>query len=133
MDPPRSPRCCGSPPNSPSRRSISSRRGRPCCPHCSPRRAGGERAAGLLELALAAFGQHSDWAALSEILRRLAAGERDGQLLLEGLDAVDTAIAQRALEVLDGRVEVDRGAWHALSSPPDSDDSTGVGDSTAEA
>jgi len=87
-------------------------------------RAGDTRAAELLALVLTAFAQRPDWAALSGVLGRLAAGAR-GPDLLNGLDAIDTAIAQRALDALDGRAEIDPDAWHALAPAPDDDDAAG--------
>jgi hypothetical protein len=44
-----------------------------------------------------------DWAALAAVLRRILAGER-GESLLDGLDPVDTAIAQETLARLEQQV-----------------------------
>jgi hypothetical protein len=46
----------------------------------------------------------NDWAALATVLRRVLAGERDPDELTAGLDEIDTAIVQRALDALAGRI-----------------------------
>lgn len=91
-------------------------------------RAGDARAAELLGRTLDAAERHRDWAALVGVLRRLAAGERRPELL-DGLHAIHAAIAQRALDALDGRAAIDPGAWHALAPAPDGDAAAGDADS----
>ncbi|SDL49850.1 CHAT domain-containing protein [Geodermatophilus siccatus] len=56
------------------------------------------------------FDEGSDWAALAGVLRRVLAGERDPEVLLDGLDAVDTAIAARLLDALAGRIQLNTGS-----------------------
>ncbi|SFN89001.1 hypothetical protein SAMN05660359_00452 [Geodermatophilus obscurus] len=46
----------------------------------------------------------SEWAALIGMLRRVLAGERDPDVLLPGLDPIDTAIVTRLLDALGGRI-----------------------------
>jgi hypothetical protein len=64
--------------------------------------------------------QHADWRQLVAVLRRIRAGERDATLA-SGLDPIDTAVVQRALDALTGivRVDVDVDAWRtgATSTP----------------
>jgi hypothetical protein len=80
--------------------------------------AGDQDAVRVLEQTLANLAEDSDWTALSNVVRRLAAGDRDPQLLA-GLDPVDTVIAQRAVAALDGRADIDSNAWHRLAAPAD--------------
>ena len=47
-------------------------------------------------------GQQQDWTALVAVLRRIQTGERDRDLLITGLDRIDTAITGRALDGLTG-------------------------------
>jgi tetratricopeptide (TPR) repeat protein len=56
------------------------------------------------------YADHTDWAHLVDRLRRIHTGDRDPGALLPGLDPIDTAIVQRALDALAGRVE--------LTAPP---------------
>jgi hypothetical protein len=77
---------------------------------------GNPQAAQAVQQALAARGQQADWAALAGVLGRILAGEHDQQLLV-GLDLVDTAIAQRALDALAGRLQLDPASWQALAGP----------------
>jgi hypothetical protein len=59
--------------------------------------AGGDQdIASELEPTFDEYGATADWAALVAVLRRIIAGERD-TALLDGLDAIDTAIAQAVL------------------------------------
>jgi tetratricopeptide (TPR) repeat protein len=76
---------------------------------------GDPQAAQAVQQALATRGQRADWTTLAAVLGRVLAGERDQQLLLDGLDPVDTAIAQRALDALAGRVQLDPASWQALA------------------
>jgi tetratricopeptide (TPR) repeat protein len=55
-----------------------------------------------------------DWAALVSVLRRIVSGER-GPGLLDGLDEIDAAIADRTLDALAGRVVVPVELWQAMS------------------
>jgi hypothetical protein len=79
-------------------------------------------AADLLERVLAAREQQRDWTVLTGVLRRLAAGEHDADLLA-GLDPIDSAIAQRAMDALDGQVAIEADAWRALVAAPGGDES----------
>jgi hypothetical protein len=81
-------------------------------------RAGDREAAALLEEALTARAERSDWNALADVLRRVASGEQ-GDELLAGLDPIDTAITQRALDALRGRTAIEAEAWRSLAAPPD--------------
>ena len=63
-----------------------------------------------LDLVLASLGEHADWQQLVAVLRRVRAGERDAALT-NRLDAIDTAVVQRALDALTGAVRVDLDAW----------------------
>ena len=56
---------------------------------------------------LARRAQQADWAELTERLAAMADGERDVALLHEGLDAIDTAVIDRAVRALAGDVEPD--------------------------
>jgi hypothetical protein len=79
---------------------------------------GDEAAAVWVQEHLLKRSQQSDWAALAGVLRRMLAGERDPEQLLGGLDPIDTAIVQRTLDVLAGRVELpadEADAWRALA------------------
>jgi hypothetical protein len=59
--------------------------------------AGGDAdAAARLAPALDRLAQEQDWAALVAVLRRIIGGER-GDSLLDGLDAIDTAVAGQVL------------------------------------
>ncbi|MGH3783327.1 MAG: hypothetical protein ACRDRO_22595 [Pseudonocardiaceae bacterium] len=71
-----------------------------------------------LDLVLASLGEHADWKQLVGVLRRIRAGERDADLA-SGLDPIDTAVVQRALDALSGTVRVDVDAWRtgAISTP----------------
>lgn len=71
-----------------------------------------------LDLVLASLEQHADWRQLVAVLRRIRAGERDATLA-SGLDPIDTAVVQRALDALTGTVRVDVDAWRtgATSTP----------------
>jgi tetratricopeptide (TPR) repeat protein len=66
---------------------------------------GNSEAAAAVEPILAELAGTQDWAALVPVLRRMIAGDR-GEALLTGLDPVDTAITQRTLDALAGRVEL---------------------------
>lgn len=68
-----------------------------------------------LELILASLGEHADWQQLVGVLRRIHAGERDPGLVT-GLDLIDTAVVQRALDALAGVVPVDVAAWHGRTT-----------------
>jgi tetratricopeptide (TPR) repeat protein len=81
-------------------------------------RGGDAQAAEILERALSVRAEQPDWVALSAVLRRLAAGE-DVADPLAGLDPIDKAIAQRAVDALDGRAAIDADAWQTLLNPPD--------------
>jgi hypothetical protein len=79
--------------------------------------AGGNPQAGqAVEQALTDRREQADWAKLAGVLRRLLAGDRSQQLL-EGLDPIDTAIVQRALDALAGQVQLDPDSWQALTGP----------------
>ncbi|MGH8886734.1 MAG: AAA family ATPase, partial [Egibacteraceae bacterium] len=67
--------------------------------------AGDAATATAVEQALTTRGEHPDWGALVARLRRILAGER-GDDLVAGLDPIDTAIVQRTLDALAGRIEV---------------------------
>jgi hypothetical protein len=73
-----------------------------------------------VDLVLASLGEHGDWRQLVAVLRRIRAGERDAALA-SGLDPIDTAVVQRALDALAGTVRVDIDAWRtgATSTPRD--------------
>jgi endonuclease/exonuclease/phosphatase (EEP) superfamily protein YafD len=71
-------------------------------------------AAAVLERVLAVQGEKADWRALADVLRRIAAGERD-PALAEGLDEVDTAIVGRALDALAGSIQIDPQTWRTLT------------------
>jgi hypothetical protein len=58
------------------------------------------------------------WRTLVAVLGRIRAGERDPEVLLAGLDDMDTAIARRALDVLAGTATVDPDAWRRLTAEP---------------
>ncbi|MCW3814072.1 CHAT domain-containing protein [Micromonospora sp. DR5-3] len=58
---------------------------------------------------------HPDWTHLVTVLRRIHAGDRDPDLS-NGLDPIDTAIAQHTLDVLAGTATVDPDAWHTLTA-----------------
>ena len=77
---------------------------------------GDKAAAAWLEQSLTTASQQGNWTALAGVLRRILAGKRD-QHLLQGLSEVDTAIAQRALDALVGRVQLDPDSWQTLTSP----------------
>ncbi len=64
-----------------------------------------------LDALLAPVADTEDWRVLVAVLRRIHDGERDPATLLPGLDDIDTAIARRALDVLDGTATVDADAW----------------------
>jgi tetratricopeptide (TPR) repeat protein len=51
-------------------------------------------------------GDSPDWVGLVEVLRRILAGERDRDMLLTGLDAVDSAIITRLLDALAGDLQI---------------------------
>jgi tetratricopeptide (TPR) repeat protein len=78
--------------------------------------AGDPQAAEAVGQTLATRGQQADWAALAAVLGRILGGERDQQLL-DGLDPIDTAIAQRALDALASRVQLAPASWQTLTSP----------------
>ncbi|MFZ2115660.1 MAG: hypothetical protein WAU83_03710, partial [Pseudonocardiaceae bacterium] len=63
-----------------------------------------------LDLVLASLAEHADWQQVVAVLRRIRTGERDPALLI-GLDAIDTAIVQRALAALSETVRVEVDAW----------------------
>jgi hypothetical protein len=88
--------------------------------------AGNQEAASLLDQTLTARARQPDWSALSDVFRRLAAGDHSPQLL-DGLDAIDTAIAQRALDALSGQTTIDADAWYALAATPE-DNARELGD-----
>jgi hypothetical protein len=75
---------------------------------------GDNEASDLLVQFLDQSAEHTDWAQLVDRLRRIHAGERDPTRLLPGLDDIDTAVTQRALDAIAGRVQ--------LSAAPDESD-----------
>jgi hypothetical protein len=70
-------------------------------------------AAIALTAVLDRFADSDDWRALAGVLRRVHTGERDPDVLLDGLDDIDTAIVRRALDILTGTATIDPDAWHA--------------------
>jgi tetratricopeptide (TPR) repeat protein len=72
-------------------------------------------AATALTAVLDRFADSDDWAALAAVLRRVHTGERDPDVLLGGLDDIDTAIVRRALDILTGTATIDPDAWHTLT------------------
>jgi tetratricopeptide (TPR) repeat protein len=93
---------------------------------------GGDRdAAKILDEALTTRGERDDWKQLAVVLRRLAAGEQAPDLLA-GLDAINTAIAQRALDALNGRTQVDPEAWQTLAAIPRAERLEDVSDALAQ-
>lgn len=68
---------------------------------------GNPHARGRLDENLARRAQQTEWARIAERLAAMADGERDAAVLHEGLDAIDTAVVDRALGVLAGDVELD--------------------------
>ncbi len=61
----------------------------------------GDRAAlSDVEPALESLSATQDWATLTAVLRRIATGERDREVLLEGLDPIDTIIVSATLDQL---------------------------------
>ena len=73
-------------------------------------------AAAALTAVLDHFADTDDWRMLVTVLRRIHAGDRDPDLLLAGLDDIDTTIVRRALDVLAGTATVAADAWHTLIS-----------------
>jgi tetratricopeptide (TPR) repeat protein len=71
-----------------------------------------------LHQALAARAQQPDWQALVAVLRRIHTGEHDPSLA-DGLDHIDTAITQRALNLLNGTATTNPDAWHGLTRGAD--------------
>jgi hypothetical protein len=68
---------------------------------------GGDQAARqLVDQLLKEFADTEDWAALTAVLRRVVAGERDPDTLLPGLDPIETTITTRLLDALAGRLEL---------------------------
>ncbi|MDQ2707392.1 MAG: ATP-binding protein, partial [Actinomycetota bacterium] len=68
-----------------------------------------------LNQALTAGAQQPDWQALVPVLRRIHAGDRDPTTLTDALDPIDTAITQRALDLLNGQHDIDPDAWRTLT------------------
>jgi hypothetical protein len=68
-------------------------------------------AAHTLTQALAIPAEHHDWQALVSALRQIQAGDHAST---DGLDPIDTAIVQRALDILAGTATTDPGAWRRL-------------------
>jgi hypothetical protein len=78
--------------------------------------AGDSAATGQLTRVLDRYANQPDWVQLVDRLRRIHAGERDPDQLLPGLDPIDTAIVQRALDALAGRIQLS--ATYADQSSP---------------
>jgi len=80
-----------------------------------------DAASQALDQVLTARGQQPAWRALTGMLRRIQAGERDPATLPPGLDEIDTAIAQRALDHLNGNpnLGIDPDAWRTLTDTSD--------------
>jgi hypothetical protein len=55
-----------------------------------------------IEQALTGLAERAEWRALAAALTRVVAGERDREALVAGLDPVDTALVDLALEALAG-------------------------------
>jgi tetratricopeptide (TPR) repeat protein len=74
-----------------------------------------------LDGALTAREQQAEWQALTAVLRRIHTGERGPATLLPGLDPIDTAIAQRTLDHLNGNpnLGIHPDAWHSLTDTTD--------------
>jgi tetratricopeptide (TPR) repeat protein len=70
-------------------------------------------AATALTAVLDGFADSDDLRALAAVLRRIHTGERDPDVLLDGLDEIDTAIVRRALDILTGTATIDPNARHA--------------------
>ena len=78
-------------------------------------------------------GQQQDWTALVAVLRRIQTGERDRDLLITGLDRIDTAITGRALDGLTGAdIGIDPDCRHTLTDGPAAEGS-GTDDDSAGA
>ncbi|MBW7884473.1 MAG: hypothetical protein H3C34_17905 [Caldilineaceae bacterium] len=61
---------------------------------------GDNTAAGQLTPLLDQLAQTADWQALAAVFRRVLAGERDAEALLDGLDKTDTIIVTALLQAL---------------------------------
>jgi len=74
----------------------------------------GDQAAGeVAENFLSALDCQAGRAALARALRRIMAGELDAENLTKNLDGSDAAIIERALDAIDGRVDIPRVLWRA--------------------
>jgi tetratricopeptide (TPR) repeat protein len=69
-------------------------------------------AATTLTAELDRFADSDHWRALAAVLRRIHTGERDPDVLLDGLDEITIAIVRRALDILTGTATIDPNAWH---------------------
>ncbi|MDQ2707394.1 MAG: CHAT domain-containing protein [Actinomycetota bacterium] len=74
-----------------------------------------------LNHALTTRAQQPDWQALVLVLRRIHAGDRDPATLTDGLDPIDTAITQRALDLLNDQLDIDPDAWRTLTDTDEPD------------
>jgi tetratricopeptide (TPR) repeat protein len=69
-------------------------------------------AASALNQALVNWARHQYWRDLVSVLRRMYSG--DYHINTDGLDPIDTAITQRAIDILDGTATTDPTAWRVL-------------------
>ncbi len=74
-----------------------------------------------LNQVLTALGQQPDWQALVPVLRRIHAGDRDPTTLTDALDPIHTAITQRALDLLNGQLDIDPDTWRTLTDTDEPD------------
>jgi tetratricopeptide (TPR) repeat protein len=80
-------------------------------------RGGDTQAAAALDDELARHHDSPDWAALANVLARIRDGDTSPSLL-QGLDEIDTAIATRALDALDGKTTIPPELWPAIPARP---------------
>ena len=67
---------------------------------------GEEVAAAAINRSLDQIADDKNWSALVHVLRRILAGDRDREQLTAGLDAIGTAIVERALDAITGRIQL---------------------------
>ena len=65
------------------------------------------------------YADSDDWRALAAVLGRVHAVDAERDVLLDGLDDIDSAITRRALDVLAGTATVDPDAWHTFTDDID--------------